>query len=386
MSSYCLLTRMGNIMKVKLIRYCHPVEFTIYTVAALIGVGLVMVFSTKVGGPTNLTGDFSFVLRHLIWILLGCAALFAMAYVDYHILAKYKYYLLGVGLAGIALVLIPGIGTEINGARRWLRFGSFFGFQPSDIAKISLLVFVCTYIVDNSDKMREFKKGFCIPFIVIGGFVGLLLLEPDFGTATFMMITCITLLIIGGTRIIFILFTMIAGIPHLHKMLFEVSYRKDRLLAFMDPWKDPSNTGYQIIQSLIALGSGGLYGKGLGGSQQKLYFLPESSNDFILTIIGEEIGFLGIVLVVSLFGFLVWNGIKICKAAPDLFGFLLAFGITFMIGLQAAINIAVVSGAVPTKGIPLPFISAGGSSLFMFMFCVGILINIGKQACDGKKK
>lgn len=370
----------------KSIRNYKSVELAVYTVAALIGVGLVMVFSTRVTNQSGVNSEFMFVAKHLLWILFGFVALIVMSKVDYHCLLKYKYILLGVGLLGLVLVLIPGIGSEINGARRWLRFTSFLGFQPSDIAKISLLVFMSSYIVKNNGKMHEFKRGFVVPFAIIGLFLGLLLLEPDFGTAAFMLITCMALLIIGGTRIIYMLFTLIASVPFLHKMLFEVSYRKDRLFAFLDPWKDPNNTGYQIIQSFIALGSGGLFGKGLGASRQKLHFLPESSNDFILTIIGEEIGFIGIVIVVALFGFLVWNGIKICKTAPDLFGFLLAFGITFMIGLQAAINIAVVSGSMPTKGIPLPFISAGGSSLFMFMLCIGILINIGKHGDSEKEK
>lgn len=371
-------------MKTKSLEQNHAVVFTIYTVAALIGVGLVMVFSTRVGGAGAINNDFKLVLKHLVWIMFGVAGLITMSMIDYHLLEKYRYILLGAGLVGIGLVLIPGIGAEINGARRWLRFSGFFGFQPSDIAKMSLLVFISSYIVRNREKMHEFKRGFVKPLAVIGLFLVLILLEPDFGTAAFILITCMSLLIIGGTRIIYMLFTMIAGVPHLHKMLFEVGYRKDRLFAFMDPWKDPTNTGYQIIQSLIALGSGGVFGKGLGASRQKLHFLPESSNDFILTIIGEELGFIGIFLVVAMFGFLVWNGIKICKSAPDLFGFLLAFGITFMIGLQAAINVAVVSGSVPTKGIPLPFISAGGSSLFMFMVSVGILINIGKQSTGEK--
>lgn len=363
----------------KLSRHYQNVEFIIYIVSALIGVGLVMVYSTQVAGPGTISENFTFIFKHLIWILFGAFALIVMARIDYHHLQKFYLVLLITGLVGLILALIPGIGNEVNGARRWIRFGNFFGFQPSDISKICLLVFISSYIVKNKERMKEFKRGFFVPSMIIAVYLALLLIEPDFGTTVFLLITSMALLAIGGTRIVYMVFSLIAVTPFIHKMLYEVSYRKDRLLAFLDPWKDPNNTGYQIIQSLIALGSGGLFGKGLGASRQKLYFLPESSNDFILTIIGEEIGFIGILIVVTLFGLLVWNGIKICKAAPDLFGFLLAFGITFMIGLQAAINIAVVSGSVPTKGIPLPFISAGGSSLFIFMLSIGILINIGKQ-------
>ncbi len=363
----------------KVLKFYHPVEFVIYIVAALIGVGLVMVYSTHVGMSSSFGASSLFIYKHMLWIMLGSFALVFMSKFDYHKLQKYSLILLGIGLAALILVAIPGIGTEVNGARRWLRFGGFFGFQPSDMAKISLLVFISSYIVKNKERMHEFKRGFVMPIVVVGAFLLLLLAEPDFGTAAFILMSSLALLIIGGTRIIYMCFTLIAGIPHMHKLLFEVSYRKDRFTAFLDPWKDPNDTGYQIIQSLIALGSGGLFGKGLGASRQKLFFLPESNNDFILTIIGEEAGFIGIAGVVVLFGLLVWSGAQICKNAPDLFGFLLAFGITFMIGLQAAINLAVISGSVPTKGIPLPFISSGGSSLFAFMLGVGILINIGKQ-------
>lgn len=363
----------------KISRYYQNVEFTIYIVSALVGIGLIMVYSAKIAGPETINDNFIAVIKQLILILCGTFALIVMSKIDYHFLQRNHMVFLIISLIGLVLVLIPGIGVSANGARRWIRFGGLIGFQPSDITKICLLVFVSSYIVKNRERMKEFKRGFVFPFLIIGLNLALILVEPDFGTTVFLLVILMSLLIIGGTRIVYMFFTLIAGIPLIHKMLFEVDYWRERVMVFLDPWKDPTNSGYQIIQSLIALGSGGLFGKGLGASQQKLYFLPESSNDFILTIIGEEIGFIGIVVVITLFGMLVWNGIGICKNAPDLFGFLLAFGITFMIGLQAAINIAVVSGAAPTKGIPLPFISAGGSSLFVFMLSIGILINIGKQ-------
>lgn len=367
----------------KIARYYQDIDFTIYIVAALVGVGLVMIYSTSIDDPGTVNHHSRFIFKHMLWVLLGAAALVIMATVDYHHLQRYPIVIYAAGLIGLLLVMVPGIGAEINGARRWVRFGNGFGFQPSDLAKICLIVFLSSYVVKYSDRMREFKRGFVIPMVFILAYMAILMAEPDFGTTAFLLIASMALLIIGGTRVIYMFFALIAAVPHIHKMLYEVSYRKDRLLAFLDPWKDPGDTGYQIIQSLIALGSGGLFGKGFGASRQKLYFLPESSNDFILTIVGEEAGFAGIVVVTTLFGLLVWNGIRICKSAPDLFGFLLAFGITFMIGLQAAINIAVVSGSIPTKGIPLPFISAGGSSLLVSMFSVGILINIAKH---GRKR
>ena len=363
----------------KISRYYQNIEFTIYVVAALVGIGLIMVYSTKVAGPETINDNFVAVIKQLILILCGTFALIVMSKIDYHFLQKNCMVFLIISLAGLALVLIPGIGASFNGARRWIRFGGLIGFQPSDITKICLLIFVSAYIVKNRERMKEFISGFVIPFFIIGVNLALLIVEPDLGTTAFLLLILMSVLIIGGTRIVYMFFALIAGIPLAFMILSELGYPLKRIMIYLDPWQDPTNAGYQIIQSLIALGSGGLFGKGLGASQQKLYFLPESSNDFILTIIGEETGFIGIVVVIALFGMLVWNGIGICKNAPDLFGFLMAFGITFMIGLQAAINIAVVSGAAPTKGIPLPFISAGGSSLFVFMLSIGILINIGKQ-------
>ncbi len=356
----------------------HNVEFTICIVAALIGVGLIMAYSTTVIGPGSVSDNMGAVIKHVVWIFIGAISMIVLSFVDYRHFKKHYLLLLVVGLLGLAFVLIPGVGVSVNGARRWIRFSSFLGFQPSDLSKICLLIFLSAYIEKNDKHIKEFVKGFGLPILVVAGYAGLLMLEPDFGTTAFILMVSVSLLLIGGTRIIFMILSLVAASPLIYTMLNE-SYRWKRVLIYLDPWKDSDGAGYQIIQSLIALGSGGVFGKGLGASRQKLNFLPESNNDFILTIIGEEIGFVGVFIVITLFGLLVWNGIKICKSAPDLFGFLMAFGITFMIGLQAAINIAVVSAAVPTKGIPLPFISAGGSSLIISMASIGILVSIGKQ-------
>src|SRR3990167_5924339 len=333
---------------------------------ALIGFSIITVYSTDLA--TFGAGGKSYQLtKHILWILIGSILLITMSKVDYRYLQKARIPILVVSFLLILLVLIPGIGTVTNGARRWIRLGHTFGIQPSEFAKLAIIIFVSAYIAKNQSRMSEFKCGFMIPIIIIALAGALIIKEPDFGSAAFITILSVIMLLVGGTRIIYVFFTIIATAPFIHKMLFEVSYRKDRLMAFMDPWQDPSGTGYHIIQSWIALGSGGLAGLGVGSSRQKLFFLPESSNDFIFTIIGEEFGFIGVLAIICLFLSLIWQGLKIVHATRDVFGFFLGFGITVMFGLQAIINIAVVSGIVPTKGIPLPFVGTMPETTAMFI-------------------
>ena len=353
----------------------------IYIVVALLGFSIITVFSTDMSTIRSGVNSYQFT-KHLLWIFVGTLLLITMAKVDYHYLQKLSIPLLVISFILISLVLIPGIGTVTNGARRWIRFSNFFGIQPSEFAKLSIIIFISSYIAKNHNLMSGFIKGFATPLGITALTSGLIIMEPDFGTSAFIAILSLIMLIVGGTRIIYIFFTAIASVPFIYKLLFEVSFRLDRLKAFLDPWKDPLGAGYHIIQSWIALGSGGLTGLGVGGSRQKLFFLPESSSDFIFTIIGEEFGFIGAMIIISLFVLLIWQGLKIVHATKDIFGFFLGFGITMMFGLQAVINIAVVSGIVPTKGIPLPFVSSGGSSLLFSMIGIGILINIAKQSLE----
>lgn len=356
-----------------------PWHFVVYTVFALLGFSIVTVYSTDMATFGSDGKSYQFI-KHLSWISISILLLTAMARVDYHYLQKLSIPILALSFILLVLVLIPGVGTVTNGARRWIRLNKMLGIQPSEFAKLAIIIFISGYIAKNQNRMFEFKRGFILPTGIMALTSALIMKEPDFGTAVFIAILSLIMLIAGGIRIIFVLFTAIAVAPFVHNLLFEVSYRKDRLTAFLDPWKDPSGTGYHVIQSLIALGSGGLTGLGIGSSKQKLFFLPESSSDFIFTIIGEELGFLGIVAVISLFLLLLWQGLRVVHMTKDVFGFFLSLGITTMFGLQAIINIAVVSGIVPTKGIPLPFISSGGSSLLFSMIGVGILINIARQS------
>jgi cell division protein FtsW len=307
-----------------------------------------------------------------------------MMRLDYYYIQKYSKLILVIALALLIIVLIPGIGTTTNGASRWIRLGSYFGFQPSEFAKLAMIIFMSSYIAAKQEKMADFTKGFLVPVVLIGLVSLLILKEPDLGTAIFISLISFILIIVGGTRIIYVIFALMAAAPHIYTIIYKIqAYQKARLLAFLDPWKDPEGIGYQIIQSWIALGSGGLTGLGLGESRQKLFFLPESSSDFIFSIIGEELGFIGTTCIIIIFVLLAWQGMRICMSAPDMLGFYLALGITLSITLQSAINIAVATGAMPTTGLPLPFISTGGSSLLLSSIGIGILLNIAKKSKTG---
>ncbi len=367
------------------IRSLEPANIIIYLVTTLLVIGTIMIYSTtsaKVAGGLN-PFNLAF-LKHILWVILAIIGMLTMMRLDYYYIQKYSKLILIVALAFLVIVLIPGIGTTTNGACRWIRFGSYFGFQPSEFAKLAMIIFMSSYIAIKQEKMASFTKGFVIPVVLIGLVSLLILKEPDLGTAIFVSLISFILMMVGGTRIVYVIFTLVATAPHIYAMIYKFqTYQKSRLLAFLDPWKDPEGIGYQIIQSWIALGSGGLTGLGLGESRQKLFFLPESNSDFIFSIIGEELGFIGATGVIIMFALLAWQGMRVCMSAPDTLGFCLSLGITLSITLQSAINIAVATGAIPTTGLPLPFISAGGSSLFLSSIGIGILLNIARQSKTG---
>ena len=364
------------------IRSLEPTNVIMYLVTTFLVIGIIMIYSTSSAKVTDSTHTMNTAfLRHVMWVAIAIIGMLIMMRIDYHYLQKYSTAIFIIALAGLVVVLIPEIGTVTYGARRWVRFGSHFGYQPSEFAKLAMIIFMSGYIAKNQEKMSTFARGFVVPIVLIGVVSLLILKEPDFGTAMFISMISFVLIMVGGTRIIYVMFTMIASIPHIYQILHNIpTYRHNRLLAFLDPWKDPMGIGYQIIQSWIALGSGGIAGLGMGESRQKLFFLPMSDNDFVFSIIGEEFGFIGTTSIVVMFALLTWQGIRVCKTTSDPFGFFLSLGITISLGLQAAINIAVVTGSIPTKGLPLPFISTGGSSILLSMLAIGILLNIAKQS------
>ena len=364
------------------IRSFETANVIMYLVITLLVIGIIMIYSTSSAKTAEGADSMNITfLKHVVWVIIAITGMLIMMKIDYHYLQRYRMVIFIVAFAGLVVVLIPEIGTVSNGARRWIRFGSYFGFQPSEFAKLAMIIFMSGYIAKNLENMATFVKGFVVPIILIGVVSLLILKEPDFGTAMFITMVSFILIMAGGTRIIYVIFTIIASIPHIYQIMHKIpTYQHNRLLAFLDPWKDPMGIGYQIIQSWIALGSGGIAGLGLGESRQKLFFLPMSDNDFIFSIIGEEFGFIGTTCIIIMFALFAWQGMKICKTAPDTFGFFLALGITASIALQAAINIAVVTGSIPTKGLPLPFISTGGSSILLSLLGVGILLNIARQS------
>jgi cell division protein FtsW len=349
-------------------------------VAALVGIGLVMIYSVTAGRfGEHPEQSLGMVNKHLVCIGLGVAAFLAAMNVDYHVLRRsWKW------LFGITVVLLVGVlffGVWRNGARRWFSIYGAFSFQPSEMAKIIVPLFVAFFVSSRPrEELRTFRRGFLLSVGAVCIVAGLILAEPDFGTAALVGAIGLITLLVYGLNLGHTAIMLVPGAAGMAGIALCVPYMRDRVMMWIDPWRDAEGSGYQIIQSLISIGSGGLLGKGLGWSQQKLLFLPEAHTDFIFPIIGEEFGLWGTVLVLLLFAGLLFTGVRITRAAPDLFGSALAFGITLMITVQAAFNIAVTTKALPTKGISLPFISFGGSSMFFTLAAVGILVNVARQA------
>jgi len=346
----------------------------------LLAVGVVMVYSSSAINAYETMRDSSYYLkRHLIYLLLGAIASFWIMAIDYEVIRKYIKPALIVSFFLLVLVLIPGIGREIAGARRWFRF-SILSFQPSQVAKLVLILYFADVLSRKQSDIKSFAHGFMPPMIMLSLSVGLILLEPDLGTAVAISLVSFIMLFVAGIRLFHLLPVLVSSLPALAVVILAKPYRMKRILAFLDPWQDPQGIGFQIIQSYIALGSGGLLGVGLGQSRQKLLYLPGCHTDFIFSIIGEELGLLGAAAIIILFMLFVWLGIRIAVRSRDLFGHLAALGIVSMISLEAVINIGVATGSIPTKGLSLPFISYGGSSLVIDMIGVALLLNISKYS------
>ena len=346
--------------------------------AALVGFGLVMNYSVSTGTcGEHPEQSYPGVIKHLACIVLAVGAFLFMARYKYQGLRDWWKWMLALTVLLLAAVLL--VGTMRNGARRWFILYGQIAFQPSEMAKIIVPIFVAAFVsLRSRDELRSFR-GFLVGLGLVCITAGLILLEPDFGTATLVGSVGLLMLVVFGIRPIYALAVMVPGAGLMVMIALTKTYMRERILMWIDPWRDPQGTGYHIIQSLIAIGSGGLWGKGLAWSEQKLWYLPEANTDFIFSIIGEEFGLIGTVAVIVLFVLLVREGMRIVRNAPDTFGAALAFGITMMITVQAAFNIAVTTKSVPTKGISLPFISFGGSSMLFTLAAVGILVNIARQ-------
>ncbi len=346
----------------------------------LLCIGVVMVHSASaVVSMQKFHDPFGYAKRQLLWAALGIGAMFWLSRFDYHRLRPLAPKIAVVSFLFLAIVLIPGIGTIRGGSRAWLGIGSF-GIQPSEFAKLGLVIFLAHFLSDAGDRMQSFRKGLLPPLFLALVAIGLIMLEPDLGQSVVIMGTTVILLFAAGMRMSHLFGLAGAGALGFGVLIAIAPYRLERVVSFLDPWKDPLDSGYQIIQSLYALGSGGVLGLGLGQSRQKYLYLPEPQTDFIYSILGEELGYLGAVSVLFLFAVLVWRGFRTAIYAKDTFGSLLAVGITGMIAVQVLINIGVVTGSIPATGITLPLISYGGSSLTLMLTGIGILLNISRQA------
>lgn len=345
----------------------------------LVAIGLVSVYSASSIIAEHAYGDGFLFLRHQAMnVLVGVVVLVVVSKIPYHWYRQITYPLLFVSIIALVLVLIPGIGRKIHGATRWIRFGPIT-IQVSEFAKLALIIYLSYSLEKKVDKIKSFSIGF-LPHVLVGAILsGLALLEPDFGTALVFLSLVFILLFISGAKITYLAGSIFAGLPVLYLLVWNVPYRLERILGFINPWADPYKRGYHLVHSIMAVSSGGFWGVGLGKSYQKLFYLPEPHTDFIMAVIAEELGLFGVLAIVLLFGVILWRGILIAKNAPDLFGMYLASGIITMICLQAAINMGVVTGVLPTKGLPLPFVSYGGSSLVASLAGIGIVLNVGKS-------
>ncbi|MFZ5448376.1 MAG: putative lipid II flippase FtsW [Thermodesulfobacteriota bacterium] len=358
------------------VHYDQTLQITAFSLLAL---GMAMIFiSSTLMAQAQYSDAYYFIKRQGVYAILGLGALFLGRSIDYHNYKRWVYPILLISLVSLILVFAPVIGGKVRGAARWLRLGPLT-LQPSEFAKLAVVLFMAHSLARKQEKMKYFAIGFLPHMIVSGLFIALILKEPDFGTSVTLLAIVFTMLFVGGTRLTHILLALSACIPLGILMVLRDPKKFARVMSFMDPWKHGQDVGYQLKQGLLAIGSGGLWGLGPGKSRAKLFYLPDCHTDFILAIFSEEMGFLGFLLVLALFAIVICRGIRLSLKAPDAFGSYLALGLTLMIGLPALINMGVVSGILPTKGLSLPFLSYGGSGLLVNLLAVGILLNISRQ-------
>jgi cell division protein FtsW len=344
----------------------------------LVGLSIVMVYSASAVVTLERYGKPSmFLIKQAMWAVLGVALLAVVMRIDYRTYRQPVFIwtsLVVVGAALIAVLFMP----PVNNARRWFGIGSI-GVQPSELAKLSTIFFIAALLERRMHRIDELTYSLLPIGIVVVSLVGLILLEPDFGTSMSLMLIASVMVFAAGLDYRYIAGAVLAALPALYILVMGSAYRRRRMFSFLNPWEDPLGDGFQIIQSLIAVGTGGLWGKGLMNGAQKLFYLPEPHTDFIYSVIAEELGLAGASLVLLCFCVVAWRGLRVALRAPDRFGALLAVGLTTMVALQAFVNISVVLGMMPTKGIPLPFVSAGGSSLLINLVGMGILLNVSQH-------
>lgn len=352
--------------------------FLFVAVIMLILFGIIMIYSaSSIWADYKFNDSFYYVKRQSIFALIGVFLMIFVSKIDYNIYYKKSNTILITCLILLILVAIPGIGSIRNGSRSWFGIGSF-GIQPSEAAKLGMIIFTSKYLTNSNKFIKSYKKGVFPILFILFLFFGLIMLQPDLGTGVILVVSIVSLLFIAGVNMKFFIGGGLLGVLGIVILILIAPYRMDRITSFINPWKDPLGTGFQIIQSLYAIGPGGLLGMGFGKSIQKHFYLPEPQTDFIFSIISEEFGIMGVVIVVGLFSFIVYRGLKIALNAKDHFSKYLAFGMIFQLAFQTLMNLMVVIGMIPVTGVTLPFLSYGGSSLLITLCSMGIILNISR--------
>jgi cell division protein FtsW len=345
----------------------------------LVCTGVVMVYSASaVMAMERFQSPYLFLVKQLAWAMMGLALLPIVMRIDYRNYRQPLVIWTALVVAGLALVAVL-FGPRVNGATRWLGVGPL-GVQPSELAKIAVIIFMAALLERRMERIDDVGYSLLPIAVVLGAVVGLVLAEPDLGTAVCIVMIAAVMVFTAGISYRYVIGLLLAALPAAYFLIMTSDYRRRRVMAFLDPWADPLGDGWQMIQSMIAIGTGGMFGRGLMGGVQKLFYLPEPHNDFIYSVIGEELGLVGTSLILLCFAVITWRGLRTAVRAPDRFGAFLAIGLTTMVTFQALFNISVVLGMLPPKGIPLPFVSAGGSSLLINLVGIGILLNVSQHA------
>ena len=345
-------------------------------ILALVALGIVMVYSASAVYAGARLGDGAYFLkRQLVFAGLGVVALAGMMRLDYRRLHKLAYPILVVSFALVVLTFVPGLGARVNGAQRWLKLPGL-RFQPSELAKLALCIYLARSVGEKGEALKDFKIGLLPHFIVVGAFGAVVLAQPDFGTMIVLVSLTMVVLFVAGARLTYVFVSLGAMVPVAYELITHSAYRMRRIEAFLHPFQDRFGKGWQVAEALMSVGSGGVFGLGLGEGRQKLGFLPEGHTDYILASIGEELGLIGIAFVLGLFAIIVWRGLKAAREAPDPFGAFLAFGLTALFVIEMSINACMCLGLLPSKGLALPFLSYGGTSLLKAMIAGGILLSI----------
>ena len=365
----------------------------VITVLILVSLGVVMVLSASAPSALSKTGSsYTYFIKQFGFAVFGIIAMLFVSKIDYRFYKKYYWGVYVVSVLVLLLVLVPHLGKEVNGALRWIEIKGLGQFQPSEITKIGLIIFYAGNLSDHKSELKDFWRGFFKPLIFLAIPVAILYrIQNHLSVSLVISVITFVMMLMAGVRVLHFVWAGLAGGAGLTLLLLKGkidqikgvagtsdSFRMDRIKVFFDPWSDATGTGYQMIQSLYAIGSGGLFGVGLGNSKLKYLYIPEPQNDFIFAIIAEELGFVGCIAIIALFAVFVWRGIVIAMKAPDMFGSLIAVGITTLVAIQAIINIAVVTASIPTTGMALPFFSYGGTALVILLSSVGILLNISR--------